>query len=142
MGLEGLIDQRVHAYYWEEDLNCAITILKTLGEIFEVELNSQIIDSASGIPGAGRFGGQCGLVGGALMFFGILGKKSKVSQQEIRSLCYDFADKFENTLGSLVCKELRPEGFKADNPPHLCEDITKRAVKLATNSIRHNSSFN
>lgn len=53
MKLENLIDKRVHDYYWEDDLNCAITMLKMLGEIFEVEVKSQVIDSASGIPGAG-----------------------------------------------------------------------------------------
>ena len=141
MELENLIDRRVHDYYWEDELNCAITMLKILGEIFEVEVNSQVIDSASGIPGAGRFGAQCGLVAGALMFFGILGKEEELSQKEIRSVCYEFAEQFQNKFGSLVCKELRPEGFKPENPPHLCEDITKKAVALSVDIINDNNSF-
>ncbi len=135
MDLENYIDKKVHNFYWEDDFNCAITMLKTLAEVFEVEVNSQVIDSASGIPGAGRFGAQCGLVAGSLMFFGILGKKEEKSQEEIRKMCNEFADQFQNEFGSLLCKELRPEGFKPENPPYLCEDLTKEAVKLSVNII-------
>lgn len=135
MKYNDLIEERVHDYYWEKDLNCAATILKTLAEIFEIGLDSQVINSAVGMHGAGKFGAQCGLVGGALMFLGILGSKKVISQKKIINTCYNFANEFQEEYGSLVCRELRPEGFKKDNPPHLCEGITKRAVKFTVNFI-------
>jgi len=142
MELKELIEQRVHDYYWEEDLNCATTMLKTLGEIYKVKLDDQVIDSTSAIPGAGRFGAQCGLVTGTLMFCGILGNQQGVSNKEIRNICYKFADQFQKKFGSLLCRELRPEGFKADNPPHLCEGLSKKAVEFSAKMIMNKSSFN
>ncbi|SNY40036.1 C_GCAxxG_C_C family probable redox protein [Orenia metallireducens] len=142
MELKELIEQRVHDYYWEEDLNCATTMLKTLGEIYKVKLDDQVLDAAIAMHGAGKFGAQCGLVEGTLMFYGILGKQQGVSNKGIRDICYKFADQFQEEFGSLLCRELRPEGFAADNPPHLCEDLTKRAVEFSAKIIIDNSSFN
>ncbi|GAB6098143.1 hypothetical protein JCM16358_00220 [Halanaerocella petrolearia] len=137
-----IIDERVHDYYWENDLNCATTMLKTLSEIFEIKLDAQLIDSAIGMHGAGKFGAQCGLVEGSLMFLGVFGEEKSVSKEKIINTCYDFADKFQEEFGSLLCRELRPEGFKKDNPPHLCEDITKSAVKFTVNYIMNGTNFN
>jgi hypothetical protein len=53
---EELVRSRVHEYYWEADLNCATTALKTLAEFFSIDLHEQIIDAAVGMHGAGQFG--------------------------------------------------------------------------------------
>jgi len=55
------ISERVHSLYWNDDLNCATISLLTFSEIFHIHLNSQILDAAIGMPGAGRYGAQCGL---------------------------------------------------------------------------------
>lgn len=130
------IKERVHNYYWQEDLNCATTILKVLAEMFAVDLEQQLIDAAIGMHGAGKFGAQCGLVEGSLLFLGIYGRKQDFSKEDIIKLCYNFADQFEHEYGSLICKDLRPAGFKKDNPPHLCEEITNSAAKFASNYIK------
>lgn len=132
-----MIKERVHKYYWEDDINCATTVLKALAEIYEIDLNSQVIDSAIGMHGAGKFGAQCGLVEGSLMFIGILGKKLGYKDKSIVDYCYSFAKKFQNDFGSIVCRELRPQGFKSDNPPHICEEITKKAVEFTCNHINN-----
>jgi Putative redox-active protein (C_GCAxxG_C_C). len=122
------INERVHCLYWNDDLNCTTTSLLTFSEIFHIQLNSQIFDAAIGIPGAGRYGAQCGLVAGALMFIGIHGREKGLEHEDIVSKCLNFSKGFENEFGSLNCRDLRPEGFKPDNPPHLCEEITKKAI--------------
>lgn len=138
MKIETFIDKKVHDYYWEDDLNCATTMLKILEKIFEIKLESQITDAAVGMHGAGKFGSQCGLVEGSLMFFGIYGYEKNISKDNIIDLCYDFAGNFNEEFGSLLCRELRPEGFKKDNPPHLCEDFTKSAVRYTVDYIEAN----
>ena len=35
----------------------------------------------------------------------------------------------------LNCAILRPQGFKPDNPPHLCEEITKKAIMFTLNYL-------
>ncbi|WP_088185745.1 C-GCAxxG-C-C family protein [Desulfosporosinus sp. FKA] len=130
-----LIDKKVHNYYWNDDLNCATTTIKILSEIFQVNLSTHIIDAVIGMHGAGKYGAQCGLVEGTLLFIGIYGKQRSLSNDEIVNMCYDFAEKFEEEFGSLVCRTLRPQGFKPDNPPHLCEEITKKAIEFSRNYL-------
>lgn len=47
---------------------------------------------------------------------------------EIVSACYGFASGFEHTFGSLRCLELRPTGFSENDPPHMCEGLTCKAI--------------
>jgi C_GCAxxG_C_C family probable redox protein len=130
-----LINERVHHYYWNEDLNCATTILRILAEIFEINLCSQTVNSAIGMHGAGGFGAQCGLVEGSLMFIGIFGANQGYENEKIVKCCYNFSSEFQKNFGSLVCSDLRLQGFKPDNPPHLCEELTKKAVEFTVQYI-------
>ena len=58
MNVENLIDKRVHDYYWEDNINCAMTTLKILGEIFSFDLAPQVLNSAIGLFGAGGYQAQ------------------------------------------------------------------------------------
>ncbi|MDR3543842.1 MAG: C-GCAxxG-C-C family protein [Desulfosporosinus sp.] len=122
------INKRVHELYWNDDLNCATTTLITLSEIFHIKLCSQVVNAAIGMHGAGKYGAQCGLVEGSLMFIGIQGREKGLENENIVNKCNDFAKRFEDEFGSLNCRDLRPEGFKPNNPPHLCEERTKKAI--------------
>jgi C_GCAxxG_C_C family probable redox protein len=124
------IKQRVSDSYWSEDINCATTMLNILSELHKINLDRQVINAAIGMHGAGGFGAQCGLVEGSLLLIGILGKEKELPTETIINLCYCFAQEFEEEFGSLLCKQLRPQGFKPDNPPHLCEGLTNQAVKF------------
>ena len=137
-----LINEKVHSYYWNDDLNCAITSLRILSEIFQTNLCSQIVSAGIGMPGAGGNGAQCGLVSGSLMFIGILGKENGQENMAIVKMCNEFAKRFENEFGSLDCRVLRPQGFKADNPPHLCEEITKKAIMFTMSYLNSLNKIN
>ena len=95
-------------------------------------ISSQVMDAALGMWGAGGHRAQCGLVEGALMFIGALGSHRGSNRDQISDLCKSFARGFEKKFGSLICRELRPQGFAPDNPPHICEDLSKRAVRYTT----------
>lgn len=99
-----------------------------MAEVFEVELAGQVVAAATGMHGAGGYRAQCGLVEGALMFLGIRGMELGLSSERIADCCREFAERFEQEFGSLGCRELRPEGFHPDNPPHLCEPLTIKAI--------------
>ena len=94
-----------------------------------------MLNSAIGLHGAGKYGAQCGLVEGTLMFIGIYGKSVGFESDIIENCCYDFAEQFEKTFGSLLCRDLRPQGFKIDNSPHLCEKITCDALEFTTSFL-------
>lgn len=122
------IEQRVQQYYWVEALNCATTTLKVLSELYDIKLAQQVIDSALGMHGAGKYGAQCGLVEGTLLFIGILGRARSHSDDKIIETCNQFAESFEKQFTSILCSELRPQGFYPDQPPHLCADVTFEAL--------------
>lgn len=132
--MQKLIHARVHDYYWQDDFSCAITTLKILAELFYPELHPQVINAAFGLN-AGRFGWQCGLVEGALLFIGSYGSRQKLTEDQISDLCQEYCREFEDQFGSMLCRELRPQGFRPDNPPHLCEHITKEAVCFSADFV-------
>jgi len=102
-------------------------VLKILGEVFGIDVHPQVYNCAVGMHGAGNYGAQCGLVEGALMFLGLRYAKQK-GAEETAALCKKLAAEFEEHFGSLLCRELRPEGFKKENPPHLCEPFSVKAI--------------
>jgi len=107
-----------------------VTTLRILSEFFDFPLEGQVLDAALGMHGAGGYRAQCGLVEGALMAVGIIGRRHGLADDQVVRLCYAFAEQFEAEFGSLLCLELRPEGFRPDNPPHLCEELTRRAIQF------------
>lgn len=130
------IQNTIHHYYWDRDLNCATTTLLILSEVFSVTLDQQVLDSAVGMHGAGRYGAQCGLVEGTLLFIGILGRIRKIPDIQIADHCRDFADNFEKEFSSLLCSRLRPGGFRPEDEEHICENLTVRAVSFAVSFLR------
>ncbi|WP_456387409.1 C-GCAxxG-C-C family (seleno)protein [Desulfolithobacter sp.] len=126
--IERWVSPRVARCYWDRDLNCTPTSLLILAEAFEVELADQVLAAAIGMHGAGRYGAQCGLVEGGLLFAGILGRKQGLTNRDIALTCHRFAETFEKKFSSLRCARLRPGGFRANDPPHLCEPLTVRAI--------------
>jgi hypothetical protein len=135
MDWERYIAEEVHRHYWDRDDTCAFTTLSIVSKLFAAPLESQVMDSALGMWGAGGHRAQCGLVEGALMFIGILGSRQGLNRDQISVLCKSYAQGFEKQFGSLICRELRPEGFAPDNPPHICEDLSRRAIRFTTSFI-------
>jgi Putative redox-active protein (C_GCAxxG_C_C) len=138
------INERVGEYFCQQNLNCATTTLLILAEHTGIDLSRQVLDAAVGMHGAGGFGAQCGLVEGTLMFLGILGRKRGLPDEHIIEQCSHYGAGFEETFSSLLCHELRPEGFAEDQPPHLCLRLTCRSIAFSVDFInqilksRHN----
>lgn len=131
------IKNRVHELYWGSDTNCARTTLICLSELFDTKIETQTYQSAVGLHGAGKFRAQCGLVEGVLMFIGLYFSEKGMPEDKIIALCYRYAELFTNKFGSLTCYDLRPNGFNADDPPHLCEGLTVNAIEFAYEYINN-----
>jgi hypothetical protein len=132
MEIEKRIAKGVHVHYWDHDDNCAVTTLTIVARLFRFEPDEQVLKAALGLWGAGGHRAQCGLVEGALFSIGLLGSRRGLDRTQVSRLCRRFAESFEACFGSLICRELRPEGFSPDNPPHLCEDLSVRAISFTT----------
>lgn len=126
------IEEAFRHFYHEAGINCATGTLILLSEFYDLPLDQQVLDSAAGLHGAGKYGAQCGLLEGGLMFIGIICKKNGVAKGDIVTLCHDWAELFETKMGSIVCRGLRPFPFTPeDAPKHLCEPISVKALKIA-----------
>lgn len=130
------IREMVHRLYWELEINCARTTLACLSELTDTPVNSQTMQSAIGLHGAGGHRAQCGLVEGSLMFMGIFLALKGKGDIEISNICYQFAEKFTKEFSSLRCCELRPNGFQENDPPHACEELTSNAIEFTYNFIK------
>ena len=62
------------------------------------------------------------------MYLGLYGHAHGLPDEEVVAACCTYARAFEERFGSLQCRELRPEGFHPDGPPHLCEGLTCQAI--------------
>jgi hypothetical protein len=125
-----IIRKSVRRHYWDNDDNCAVTTIQTAAELFGIAIQQQVLDAALGLHGAGGYRAQCGLVEGGLMLIGILGRRFESRRTEIAGLCRRYAQEFESRFGSLLCRDLRPGGFRSDDPPHLCEDLSRRSIEF------------
>jgi len=61
------------------------------------------------------------------MFLGLRYAREKGADYTAH-LCKQLAAEFEKRFGSLLCRELRPEGFKKENPPHLCKPLSVKVI--------------
>ena len=130
-----MISEKVHRCFWGKNYNCPMTAVTVLSEVFDITLDQQVLDAVIGMNGAGKFGAQCGLVEGCLALLGIIGTKNDMNKDQIMGASYDFASKFQERFGSLLCSVLRPEGFHPKNPPYLCENLAIRALTFNTEFI-------
>lgn len=135
MDVQQYITEAVRHCYWEKDVNCARTTLHTLAGLAGFALEPQVWAAATGMHGAGRFGAQCGLVEGALMFMGIQGSRVGLGEQRVAALCHAYATAFIQRFGGLECRILRPGGFRKEDPPHACQDLTMESLNFAVNFL-------
>ena len=105
--------------------------MKLLAEVRNVKLDKQVLKAALGMNGAGRYGGQCGLVEGMIMFLGIWGDLKGFPDGQIQMICRSYADKFDKTFGDLTCGSLRPEAeAAAEDPAHACRELKVKALLM------------
>jgi len=127
--LEELVTARVENMYHDQELSCVHAVLKILAELFDIEVTEQIFAASAGMyGGGGEYGAQCGLVQGGILFLGLLGSRRGMDREAIGKSCHALSAQAEAELGSLLCREVRPEGFAEDNPPHLCEPRTVQSI--------------
>lgn len=128
---EQKIRDSVAYYFREKQYNCTKTMLCTLSDQLGVTLGQQVQNAALGMHGAGGFRAQCGLVEGALMFIGLYFTHIGKSEVQVIELCYRFAEAFTGYFGSLLCYDLRPQGFHPGDEPYQCQDLAGRAIIFA-----------
>lgn len=117
-------------------------MLKILTELAGLDIHQDAMRAAIGMHGAGGYGAQCGLVEGGLMFIGIAGDLAGLTQKQVVDICSSYAGDFSLAFDSIVCREIRPQGFNPNNPPHLCEKTTVAAILFAVKFLQDRGLIN
>ena len=110
----------MHKLYWEDDINCAGTMLRCLSEAFDIKLDRQVLSAAAGMHGAGGYGAQCGLVEGALLFIGIYCGLTRAGCEKAADYCCEYAKAFENKFASLRCHDFAAGRFLQSRTRRIC----------------------
>lgn len=69
------------------------------------------------------------------MFIGIQGARLGLRDQRIAALCHAYATAFVQRFGSLECRILRPTGFRKEDPPHACQNLTLESLRFAVDFL-------
>lgn len=130
------VKEKVHKLYWEKQGSCASVMLLCLSELTDVKLDPQVFASVAGLHGAEKLGAQCGLTIAGQMFIGIYYLQLEKDDAAIASYCKQYAETFCNKFSTLVCSELRMNGYIATDPRHLCEQLTCDAITITYNFLK------
>lgn len=124
--------------------NCAQSTFSPYAEAMGLDQESALKIASGFGGGMGRMAGACGVVSGAIMALGLKYATADAADQETKERMYaltrEFAAKFTERQGSIVCKDLlgydisTPEGHAQATEQNLfatrCVDLVKAAAEL------------
>lgn len=120
-------------YYFEQNYNCAETILRAANEYYELGLH----DKDMILVGAYGAGIQCGNTCGA-----ILSAAAVLSMKYVEAKAHESKDikpvvtlmmrKFNAKYGSTLCKDIKPQSFK---PEYRCKETIIAACDILEETI-------
>jgi len=147
-----LLDQKVY-HYMEISHNCAQSSFLALSEQFGLG-NDDMVKALTPIPGIAERGETCGAVTGALLALGLVYGKNNISDwqgyRDSLKPANEFCDRFEQELGSLMCRnivksefgmelDLRKQDdlqqFQEADATHKCSKVVQTAVRIAADLI-------
>ncbi len=147
-----LLDQKVE-HYMVISHNCAQSSFLALSEQFGLG-NDDMVKALSPIPGIAERGETCGAVTGALLALGLVFGKNNISDwqgyRDSLKPANEFCDRFEQELGSLMCRnivksefgmelDLRKQDdlkqFQEADATHKCSKVVQSAVRIAADLI-------
>lgn len=112
--------KKLAADYFQAGYNCCQSVAMAFSDVLGLE-NGQVARLASGFGGGmGRMREVCGTVSGMVMVAGALCPADNVSDKEAKTANYamvqEFAARFREMNGSIICRELLGLGQKKDTP--------------------------
>lgn len=120
-------------YYFEQNYNCAETILRAANEYYELNLHDRDMILV-GAYGAGiQCGNTCGAVLAAAAVLSMKYVEAKAHESEnIRPVVVKLMRKFNEKYGSVLCKDIKPQSFK---PEVRCQLTIEAACDILEQTI-------
>jgi len=138
---------------FEEGFNCSQAVLSVYAEEFGLSRQTALKIACGFGGGMGRMALTCGAVTGAFMVLGLRYGNVNASDKQIKEKTYglvrEFARKFEERNGSIICKELlgcdisEPKGLKSAKENGLfasvCPGLVRDAVEILEEMLEKDS---
>lgn len=121
--------EKVKKYYDKAyDLNCAETMLYAANEEYDMKLSKETLKTMSAFGGGMAIESVCGAITGALAAISILYTKERAHESDrVKKLTVEFFDKYEKSLGTNNCAELKA---KYRNEETRCWLVIEAAAKV------------
>lgn len=116
--------------------NCAQAVVLAYADILDLDDDLVATFSAPFGGGIGRLREVCGAVSGGVMVISLATKKSTLvpaEKAELYSLEREFAEKFREKAGSIICRDLiavNPHGDVHNSHKPACKDLVGTAVEI------------
>lgn len=120
----------------KEDYNCAEKILYGANEAYNLNLSKEAMKLAAGFGGGMGIESICGALTGAVM---VLSHKYVINvaheSEKIKNLTKELFKKYEDKMGSIKCKQLKPKYRKEDIG---CKNVILEAAKILDEIVKEN----
>lgn len=120
-------------YYFEQNYNCAETILRAANEYYNLGLHDKDMILV-GAYGAGiQSGNTCGAVLSVAAILSLKYVEAKAHESEdIRPVVQKMMRKFNEKYGSILCKNIKPQSFK---PEYRCQMTIETSCDILEETI-------
>ena len=112
--------------------NCAQAVTMVFDDIKGIDTRSAEIYSAALGGGFGGCGLTCGAVSAMGMVSGVAHYENPLKKKELYAGVKSLSEKFLDSNGSLLCRDLRQPGKKS------CDELIREAVTLLHNQLASN----
>ncbi|MCR5731784.1 MAG: C-GCAxxG-C-C family protein [Sphaerochaetaceae bacterium] len=120
-------------YFLEKDYNCAESILRAANDYYNLELNNRDMIMVAGYGAGIHSGSVCGALLGSVAVLSIMFVEERAhSSKDIRPVTNLFLEKFNERLGSQICKDLKPKFY---NSSVRCFETVKLAADCLEETI-------
>ena len=128
-----MLKDYIAKYYFEQNYNCAETILRAANEYYDLKLHDRDMIMV-GAYGAGiQSGNTCGAVLSAAAILSMKYVEAKAHESDdIRPVVQKMLRKFNEKYGSVLCKDIKPQSFK---PEYRCKVTVETACDIIEETI-------
>ena len=139
MKMSGL-EELVHHYYFDENYNCAETIIHAANDYYHLDVNGEDMKLFGGFGGGMYSGMVCGalIADVAVISRMIVLRSAKEEKESVRPKIQKMVRIFKNHLDGLSCVELKPKYHTKEEGCYKTILLGAQALEMTVNKLKEN----
>ena len=120
-------------YYYEQNYNCAETMIRAADEYYDLGLHDRDMIMLGGYGAGIQTGNTCGAILAAVSVLSIRYVEQKAHESgDIKPVTTMLIRKFNEKYGSILCKDIKPQSFE---PEVRCKKTIEAACDILESVI-------